>query len=194
MFAVRLSYICPKYQEVLAIAILVLIILLITGLLLFAPIRVQINSWQDQYRFEWLWLVSLSLVPTDDFLVLRVHIPFKDFEIDPLSVRTRSTRKKDKVRETHKSSGVSWATMKKFGSVLVDFLRAFKVRHFRMVYNTGNYLLTAQLQPVFQLLRHYGVNAEASFYGDSGVEFEGSNRAFYLVRQSFNVFVLNRNL
>jgi hypothetical protein len=154
-----------------------------------------VNTWGDCYQINWLWVLTLEVAPTEEFVILRINHPFGTKPFDPLKYRSSKNKvKSDGEIEADKSS-ISGKSLKRFrqvSRVIYRFIRSFHVKKLKIVYPAEDYIRAAQLQPVFQIFRSRGVSVHTSYTGDEGLRFEGYNRVSSLLYHGFKVFALNK--
>jgi len=157
---------------------------------IFSPLRISINTWSNWYRVEWLWILKFEVLPKDDFLILAISHPFGVKTVDPLKTRRKRTDKTAKNRIKNKS-GRS-VEVRKVLLLVLRFIRSFRIARFQIVYPADDYVKVAQLQPVFQLFRSFGLSIQTSYTGDQGISFEGYNRLSSLIYHGFRVYALHK--
>jgi len=133
--------------------------------LLWAPIRLEINTWKGIYQVEWAGLGMLNWLPEEGLDVIEVKLFFwkKRFEISKMQPKQRrSTIKPDSIKnkavKKSKSGFSRWRLVKKIA-------RTFKVRHCRLWIDTGDYLWNAWLFPLGWLMRKPNVGVWINFQG-----------------------------
>ena len=143
---------------------IIFIILLFSLLVyvLFLPIDVVVNTSGNQYYVR-LGILAKANVHGDERYLLRIELRtlFMRFYFYPFKWRKKKKKKTPK-RSRRKKFKLSHI---KLGWRL---LKAFHLRRFSLVLDTGNVITNAKLFPVFALLNYRG--------GDFNVNFEGRNQ------------------
>ncbi len=133
--------------------------------LLWAPIRMEINTQEGVYRVGWSGLGTLDWLPEQglDVIELRLFFWKKRWVLSEIqSKQRRSATKpapaKSKVGKKSKSSFVRWQLAKKIA-------RTFKVRQCQLWIDTGDYVWNAWLFPAGWFFRKPNVGVWINFQG-----------------------------
>ena len=130
--------------------------------LLWAPIRLEINTWKGIYRVEWIGLGALNWLPEEGLDVIELKLFFwkKRWALSEIQSKQEPSKAKPKSKAVKKSqSGLAgWRLVKKIA-------RTFKVRHCRLWLDTGDYLWNAWLFPVGWFLQKPNIGVWINFQG-----------------------------
>jgi len=170
--------------------VLVGIVLMVFGWMLFATLRLYIDTAENQYYVQLKGLMAARIVPSDDFFHIKFRIPFYTFRYNPFEERKpkKETKKKPKKSPSakKKKKRKTWSTNL---DLIKSLLATFKVKHCVIDLDTGNYPLNAKLVPVFTLLNHGPVNMRANFRGKSYLFLEIENRLVRFIKPAFKYLI-----
>ncbi|NUO01901.1 MAG: hypothetical protein HUU01_14955 [Saprospiraceae bacterium] len=129
---------------------------------LWAPIRLEINTWKGIYRAKWVGFGALNWLPEEGVDVIEINLFFWKkrwalSEIDSKQLPAKTTPKTTAVKKK-KRRNIPWRGIKKIA-------QTFKVRQCQFSFDTGNYLWNAWLFPVFWLWRSPNVSIWINFQG-----------------------------
>ncbi len=130
--------------------------------LLWAPIRLEVNTWKGIYRVEWIGLGALNWLPEQGLDVIETRLFFwkKRWALSEMQSKPEPPKTKPKTKAVKKPQrGIArWLLVKKIA-------RTFKVRHCRLWIDTGDYLWNAWLFPAGWLLQKPNVGVWINFQG-----------------------------
>lgn len=145
-----------------------ILIAFFTGLILWillVPVIIKLDTSRNQYRLMLPGIVSASVVPTADFFLIRCHVLFIPFTIDPLRMKDRSKTKQEKVKKKKKKR------KRPFGRKLLkkvrNVSRAIRLRRLELDIDTDDFLLNAWLVPAFTAVNSYrNIQMRVNFEGN----------------------------
>ncbi|MBL7931290.1 MAG: hypothetical protein JNL60_05295 [Bacteroidia bacterium] len=141
--------------------IIALVLLSLTGYLLFAPFYFEVDSNQGLLRFRFHKAASISLkLENTLFLELKVFGWIKKLDVESPYKKTETTNKKPNNQIRNR---VSFAQ-------LSAVLKSFKIKSCRISIDTGDVQWNAMLFPVFYFLHwRSGKNLEINFTGKNEI-------------------------
>ncbi len=157
------------------ILLLSLLLLSLAGLFL-ARMEFHINTYQNHYELRWGPLLQAKVDTTEELPALAVRLgPFrKKWRLSDLQSKTLKT---DKPKKTGKKPKKSKAFPLQ---LIIDILRSFRVRQFKLQIDTDDYVWNAWLfTPVYLipgLRRHISIN----FMGRNGLVLQIENQLWRL--------------
>ena len=144
----------------------VLLILLVW--MLVAPIILYVNTEEKRYYFEMKGIFKIIPTITSELdFIVRIQTPLYSFVIKPLEMKRRR-KKLRKKKETKKVSGKRSKPGKSLRSKITlaqNILKTFRVKKFWLDIDFDDYVLNAQLVPVFLLISSNQVRVTTNFLG-----------------------------
>jgi hypothetical protein len=156
---------------------LLLIVLISTLYLLFAPFYIELNSHTGLYRFRFHRLVSLSAKFVNSAVVFELKILFwkRPFTFHQTAERNIQPTKYKKSNKTKKRNLRI--------QTVVNMLRSFKINTCDIALDTGDVVLNGRLYPLFYLLGFFTRKPILiSFTGQSHIVLEIENNLARLSR------------
>jgi len=131
--------------------------------LLWAPIRLEVNTWKGIYRVEWIGFGALNWLPEEGLDIIEIKLFFwkKRWALSEMQSKQGALKVKPKSKAAKKKSqsGLGgWRLVKKIA-------RTFKVQHCRLWIDTGDYLWNAWLFPVGWFLQNPNIGVWINFQG-----------------------------
>lgn len=151
---------------VILLVVIALLIVLFVWLLL-APITININTWENDYSVRIWGLGGASFLLMGDDPIVRMHVFFwqKDFYL----LEAKKPLKKPVKKARKGSKKFKW-------SVILQLLKTFKVRQFRLELDTDDYVTNAYLYPIFYLASRPQRQLSVNFEGRTNLALQIENR------------------
>ena len=151
--------------------IILLVLLLSSVYLLFAPFFIEINTVAGLYRVRFHRLANARLISDERSLIVKLNIAGWHKTIDLLAQRKQNgmPQRKKKVKAKSKLPRISFRKMK-------AIFKSFKINKFRIDMDTGNMPLNGVLYTCFTWLRVYsGKDISINFIDDNEMILEIEN-------------------
>ena len=154
-------------------------LLLLIGWLLFTPMVIHLDTEQALYEVRWAG-VRVQPILDEEGPGLRLIAPFirKEIHFGASSAGKvtgpNADREQRKQHPSHSASSGSWR-------IVPRIIRSFRVRHFRLTWDTDDVLWNAWLFPIFHLLRLRGHDVRISFTGHSALQLTLENNIYRLL-------------
>lgn len=163
----------------------IVILLLSVSFVLFAPLRLCLNSHQQRYLISWAPLAVAQVIPAEDDLWIRIRIFFwqRQWLLTRLMLlaesrgKERPKRKKAPAPKPGKKAktSFSWKTIKRI-------MASFRIRRFRLDLDTGDYLLNSWLFPLLYFIQTPRHGIRINYLGRTDIDVELENSGFRLLR------------
>ena len=155
----------------------IVLLLLIVSFLLFAPLRLCLNSRQQRYQISWAPLAVAQVIPAEDDLWIRVRILFWQRQC---TGKERPKQKKAPAPKPEKKAktSFSWKTIKRL-------LASFRIHRFRIDLDTGDYLVNSWLFPLLYFIQTPRYGIRINYLGRTDIDLEIENSGFRLLRAFF---------
>ena len=129
------------------LTIILISLLLFTILwILLVPVILHVDTIRGKYYLALPGIVWASLIPGGSMFRIRLWIGFLPFRIDPFKIGRKSKAKSQKKeKEEKKKGGFSLESLKRGKTII----KAFRIKRFYLNIDTDDFLLNAQLIPVF---------------------------------------------
>ena len=153
--------------------ILVLLLSFLTWLL-FAPIRLRIDSSNNEYLIDWVSIGSIALIPANQewFFYLKIGFWKKKFFVSNLIERALKRERKKiepKKKKKRKATGFSRPLGK-----ATQVLKTFRIKVCKIDFDTDDYFWNALLTPAFQIMNSQSQHQIA-------VNFKGINKVILTI-------------
>ena len=135
-----LRFVSLSYMTMVLFLLVVLLLMLV--FFLFTPIVLKVDTSKKEYYVQIKGIIMCSIVWQDE-LVMKVRIPFYNFDVKPL----KKTKKKKAVKKKSKNT----LSTRRVKSVL-KVLKSFKVKQFSLNIDTSNVVSNGYLYPLFFFL------------------------------------------
>jgi len=148
--------------------------------MLFAPLRLWLDSSKNIYRCSWGRLITCQIL-VEDRIFLEFRMLFWHWRWDVLSKLARGrpsgearSRRRPRKRKERKPRNLTWR--------LFGVLRSFRVTQFHLRVDTGDYVWNSYLYPlVYGLYGQRGV-VQVNFSGDTELLLLVENRIIKMLR------------
>lgn len=165
-----------------------LILLFLIAVLLWLPIRVEVDTAHEVYRASWQGLVSFCGKPGEEnwgwqLRVLGWPISLKNEGVTPKSVLNQSKEKKPTRSKRNRFSFRQAMALFKYG------FRAIQVKRLYINWDTGDYILNAWLYPLFRQLSGGQRQLLINFKGEQDITIRLQTRLGSLVLAALRVFI-----
>lgn len=173
------------------IGVVILAMLIYT---LFGVLRIDIDSDKAYGQFYFGPLVKGMVFWKEDWPVpyARIDVPFyhREFDLLELAVSSESKPIKDKpLNEKKTRSGSNKKGINPFKRLsfkrIVSILKSFKVNAFTWRLDTDDYVLNAQLFPLFYVTSTQGLDVGVNFIGENKIKVDVQNTGFNLLYHFF---------
>lgn len=139
-------------------------------LMLWMPLRLEIDTEADLFRLEWRSLVSGQWMPGPDGGYLMIRAPFFRRQLPVSQLMTSSPEKPKEKQDTRRQEKVrkktgKRMTLKQSFSLLGKILHTVKIRRCRVLWDTDDFVLNAWLVPVFLHIRRRNFQVDINFQG-----------------------------
>lgn len=153
--------------------ILAIVVLSLLSVIAFTRIQLTVDSVQHMARLSWGRVVAAELTEVESLPVFRLRIFGWTRQRDVLRMLCQpGAKKKDKHEAGSKRHGKNRISMRR----IVKLIRSFRVKRFRLVVDTDDYILNAWLWPVIEFLRSQGMDITVNFNGVNEMQLEVYNR------------------
>jgi hypothetical protein len=151
-------------------------LLAIAGGLLWAPIRLEIDTRADLYRVQWSRIASAAWLPEQGLDLVEVRIFFWKRKIALLQMSAQKGKKSmPKLEEKRGEKPAKKARRPGLRSVK-KILKTFEVRRCHIALDTGDYVWNAWLFPVFWFLKSQKMRVWINFQGKNELSLLVQNR------------------
>lgn len=160
--------------------------------ILWAPLRLEINSISSIYKIDWWPLATVRWLPETGLDVVEVHFLFfrKQFEMMKLGKKQKpSTPPPAHPDKPRKRSVMSPPEIFRLVSGL---LKTFRVQQCRIWWDTDDYLINAWLYPVVHLWRSDAVQVSINFQGRRDVVLVVENRLGRVIWYLTKTLIFNK--
>lgn len=160
---------------------LLLAILLLFALLLWLPLELEIDTGHAVYSARWRGIFGIRGVPEAERWRWFFKLFFWEKEWRPSPRKPKLAKPKPKKKKPPISPRKAWALAK-------NLFRAIKIKHFRMDWDTGDYVRNAQLYPLACVFSNRKWKLNINFNGREELEILLQTRLWNLtgaVLQSF---------
>jgi hypothetical protein len=157
-----------------AVLVLILVSASLLILILAAPVILNVDTCKEDYRICWGGLCSLQAIAPADHPGVRLRIGFwkRNWYLTQRQFRSSSRKGGRTVNGEDKRKGLSGKSIRRLWRVI----KTFRVNKFDIVLDTGDYVLNAQLFPLFQFCNGRWGNWRMSFRGDSSIQVEAESK------------------
>jgi len=154
--------------------------LLLLTFLLFAPLRLEINSLSKYCRISWGKLIQAKLLFLADDILLQFQVVFYKKNIYPLKFifQKKEQKEKPKPKEKKKRKPTNY---RKNIDLVKKIMRSFKVKKCRVVLDTDDYVLNAYLFPVFYFLNNKNRQFSINYQGKVECHLLIENRGIWVL-------------
>lgn len=156
------------------------LLLLLIGWLLFTPLVIRLDTVRAVYEVRWAGMCAQPIMD-DHGPGLRLIAPFIRKEIHFTTSATSKVRGSGKEHE-RRGQRPSHSASLRSRRIVPRLIRSFRVRHFRLIWDTDDVLWNAWLFPIFHLLRLRGHDVRISFTGHSTLQLTLENNIYRLLK------------
>ncbi|QCK15703.1 hypothetical protein [Mangrovivirga cuniculi] len=168
--------------------ILVIIVLLavMVGWVLLTTLIINVNTRQDEYSLHLTGLFKAKLEIKELNPIIHLNTLVGNFNVKPLEVKKtqkiQEPEKKKEIKHSGKRKGKSPRAIKRFA---IHALNTFRIKHLKVNIDTDDYVMNAQLFPLFYLISSPRRQTEINFTGRNELELIIQNRLIRLVRPAW---------
>jgi hypothetical protein len=130
---------------------------------LFAPLIIKVNSDNQRYSLSLPGIFKVLVVPDNQLFHIRLWVLFIPFNIKPFG---RAVKKSEGKQKKKKRSRDLSKLMKARFIAIRELTRSFKLKKMWLNIDTDDFILNAQLVPVFSTMNNQHVNLTVNFEGD----------------------------
>jgi hypothetical protein len=160
------------YEMMIAVLIILGILFSLVVFLIFTPIVLKIDSYNNQYYIQ-VWGIAKCSFLWRDGIVMEVKMPFRKFYINPFAPTGKKEKKKSKPKPKRKRKKRSGKGSLK---IMLSVLRSFKVKKFSLDIDTSDMIWNAYLYPVFFFLNSEKAHLNINYTGQVGILIHLENR------------------
>ena len=149
----------------------IILISVITATLLWivlGPVIIFLDTQENRYYLNLPGIFKAAVVPAGELFHIRGWIFFIPFRFDPFSGKKR--RRKKKIRESgeprRKKRSMKLSQGIKMGRAV---MRSFRIRRLGLNIDTDDFMLNAQLVPVFSAINSQNIRMEVNFEGNASL-------------------------
>ena len=190
------------FNEVFVVLVIFLVLIaLLVGILL-VPIELVLDTRHNSYYVRLKGLVKLEPELSDSGVALRIRIPFYSFRTSFFDGKKQTkkaskqddkpTDKKGKYKEQEKKR--SRRPLRYYLGFVRAVLRSFQVPVCYVNIDTDDYVLNAQLTPIFALISHPPVDLRTNFEGRAELHVVVRNRLWNVGTSVLRYVIRNRNV
>ena len=169
--------------------IVLAVFFILIGTLLFAPIRLVIDTPEDRYEISWAYVVYGTVIPIESDIQLRLSVFGFRKSWNVVELAARPSKKKEKKEKEKKKK----KKRRKFSPYLIpQILKSFKVKQLKADIDFDSVYWNAWLYPAGQIFRTENIQCSTNFEGRNVLVLEIENRPVWLV-QNFIKWKLKQN-
>ena len=150
--------------------VIILIIIVFIAWLLITPLVININTLEKQYFISLKGLFKLKLEFTGDFFKIRIWTPVWTSLIDPQEPKKKKPKKEKKEKKKKKKKRKTPQENLTLINVILKIMKltfnSFELKRLSANLDTENYVLNAQLIPVFGFINKGNINLNINFTGN----------------------------
>ncbi|MCB9267459.1 MAG: hypothetical protein H6558_20745 [Lewinellaceae bacterium] len=140
------------------LAILIALLILLLTWVLFAPLSIRADTYEDKYYLQWGGIGKAELIPAPEDILIRLRVAFWKKDFYPLHFSARKSEKKEEPAPAEKKKRKRHFPFRR----LIRVLKSFNIKDFRLEIDTDDFVWNAYLWPVVHniapLRRHITVN------------------------------------
>lgn len=164
--------------------LLILVVLLIVGLLV-APVELCINSSDQRYSLTYRGFFKAELIPDKkEVIACRMQILGWPHIVYPLrKLLEKKPQKENKEEQVEKKKTSSW---KPSWKQIRALFREIKVKELKIDLDTGNWVVNAQLYPVFYWMNRIKGEWQVNFEHRNAISLHLRTQPYRLIKAMFN--------
>lgn len=139
--------------------------------LIFTPITLFIDSYQDKYLLKMRGVGTAKLAVTNQNILVLIKIAWWTKKINLSAFEKAKPRKEKPTRKKRKKAKPKFPIAK-----VIELIKTFNVKRIRLDLDTDHYLLNAYLFPIFYFLNTPDRSVRINFMGSNECQLEVSNR------------------
>lgn len=144
--------------------------------------EVEIDTGHAIYRARWRGVLGVTAVPDSGKWRWFLRMFFWENELRPGGA-------KPSIRKPRANKKRPPMALKRILSLAKNLFQAMKIRHFRLDWDTGDFVANAQLYPLFHALSNRKRQLAINFNGREELEILLQTRLWYLTRAVLRSFV-----
>ncbi len=158
--------------------------------LVFGPVRLKINTMKHRYEIILPGIFRGMVIPTDDFLVIKLWIFAIPIKFDPLKPgKRKKTGKKEKIEKKKKKTKKGDIPVNKIRTMAIRIMKSFTIEKLYWNMDTGDFVLNARLVPVFNAVSSTKRHLTINFQETNEFEIIIKNRIFNFIKIAIRTFV-----
>lgn len=138
--------------------VLLLILLGIAGWIMAAPFSILADTYRNEYYLRFGGIGKAELIPLPGDILIRLRVAFWKKDFYPLHPSKPAEKDKPKAKKEKKPGKKRTLP----ASRIINVLKSFHIKHFRLEIDTGDYIRNAYLWPavysIRPLRRHVSIN------------------------------------
>ncbi len=166
--------------------------LLLFGLLLWLPIRLEIDTEQQIYRVSWQGIFAFWVVPEQERWRWFFSVFFWQKEWNPSQYQAKiekpAKKKKPSVQKRKFPFSIQMGQ-----AIIRNILRAIKIQRFRVNWDTGDFVLNAWLYPAFRMASRGNRQLFINFSGEQKLAIRLQTRLGLLAIAALRIFINTKN-
>jgi hypothetical protein len=169
-------YIASVNPVIMAWVVVLAVIFGLLTIILWLPLELEIDSQKDVYRAAWSRIIDFRMIPDEKGLnwVFRVFNKKINISNFPQKSAPEQTKPVPKNRSPFPTRLI-WLMLK-------NLPRAFRIKHFRINWDTGDFIRNAHLYPLFYLWSNRRMQLGINFVGQQEVAIFVQTRLFSLAQ------------
>lgn len=168
------------------------ILLVCLGLLLWLPIRLDIDTQKQLYKAEWQGIFAFRGQPEESGWRWYFKLFFWEREWKFEKKETKKGPESPKKAPKTQKRGKSFSIRQAIGMVR-QVLRAIRLEHLRVNWDTGDFVLNAWLYPVFRAASRGKRQLYINFLGEQELAIRLQTRLGLLAIAALRVFINSKN-
>lgn len=159
--------------------------------ILFARMEFVINTFENEYYFQFRGLFRISFfINLDELFFFKIKILFVQFSVYPLrQEKSRKKKQKEKKRKRNK-----FYMQKGFLGVKIFWKvwRTFRIRKIMLLLDTNNMLTNAHLIPVFAIVSRDRIQLKVNYSGQNGIHIIIYNKLYIILLTVIKSFIKHK--
>lgn len=149
--------------------------------MLFAPLRLTINTSNNNYSFRWIGILLIKFIPdSEELIIFRFRIFFIRFNIYPLKT---GKKKKMKKKKPKKKKSFSFEKFRLLIKIVWNVILSSKLKIFELNIDTDDVVKNSYLIPVFiNLNTRNNINLNVNYHGRQSLVTEFQNTAYRMIK------------
>lgn len=164
--------------------IILILLLLFLMWLLFAPLKLVIDTYEKKYYLELQYLIKISFVFKRAYIGIKFRVLFIPYEMDLIKKIAQSKAKEEKEKKAKKKKRMQaniLVLVNRIFRLLKDNLNSFNLKYLHLGFDTGDHFKNAMLIPVLSSVNTDKIWMGVNFTGDYFLRLRIENRIYRLL-------------